>query len=147
MTDTSLEQPLRKKHSSLYGWVTAIIMVAIMAWMYLSPPAFYLDNTSDRVSCRPLGPGIPTPVSILSNYENTVDRYLKSAGMANPSADDQRDALAALDQACEDARLNRQTSLLITLSITLASALALLIARTKRRVESEQATAGIPQEN
>ena len=124
----SPESPPRKmKSSARYGWVAGAIMIVILAWMYLSPPAFSLRDTGELVLCHPLGPGMLEPLSLFSDHQDAVDRYLNATGRTSYSAEDEQDALVYLNQGCEDARLNQQTLLLITLLITLAVTLARLV--------------------
>lgn len=88
------------------------VLLVLCGALLLVPPVVEIVGSHDLVTCRPLGVELRAPVSLGSgltdSQSDAIDRYLERY----PSSDRERTA-ARLVAACQDARQDRQTLIVV----------------------------------
>lgn len=110
----------------IVAWVVFGIAAVLVGLLYLAPVTIHLRYQGPDVSCTPLGPeSLNSGVMLLDN-EASFD-LMESIGYGGGrySAEELKTIYTRLKletvAACQDARLNRQTSIMLALAVSLAA--------------------------
>lgn len=142
----------RKSDMSKTRIVVICIFLAVIGWLYFSPPSFDLSGGEDRVTCRALGAGFTREVDVLSDASEEIDRSrvsrlsvdherLTGQALEGIASDIQELSVAA---TCNEARMNRQTDLFL---VVVAGFLLMFMRKAMLEREAQAATKGTSTED
>lgn len=97
--------------------VLGVVFTVVAGWLYLVPP-FIHYGVQGSVACRPLGPGMTgrMVINVLPSYPATSNAVDDSLGQFKSKQFADLEARLGLSEACEQARANQQTALIIVLA-------------------------------
>lgn len=135
---------------SLVAWVVFGVSLALAGWLYVAPPTIHLEYLGPEVTCSALGEELFGSGDMLLGFDayEAVKHLMESRGVAGgpASLEEKRLIYAQMEletvAACQDARLNRQTALMVVVAAGLA---AFGVAFSRRRVHIDGVLAAGPQ--
>lgn len=127
---------------SVVAWVVFGVSLALAGWLYLAPPTIHLEYRGPEVTCSALGTDPFGSGNMLLGFDayEAVKHLMESRGVADgpASLEEKRLVYAQMEletvAACQDARLNRQTALMVVLATGLA-AFGVAFSRRRSRVD------------
>ena len=108
------------------AWLVFGVSVVMVGLLYVAPVTIHLRYSGPNVACAPLGPDSPNSAAVLIDNKAAFDLF-ELAGYASGrySPEEAKIILTRYQletvAACQDARLNRQTSLLLALAVSLGA--------------------------
>lgn len=116
---------------SVVAWVVFGVSLALTGWLYLAPPTIHLRPQGPDVACWALGPEQFSSVNRTLEIDADVavrDLMNTSLGFGSDSrfSPEQRattysEVMLETVASCQDARLNRQSAMMLALAVGLAA--------------------------
>lgn len=114
---------------SVVAWVVFGVSLALTGWLYLAPPTIHLEYRGPEVTCSALGTDPFGSGNMLLGFDayEAVKHLMESRGVADgpASLEEKRLVYAQMEletvAACQDARLNRQSAMMLALAVGLAA--------------------------
>lgn len=110
----------------IVAWIVFGVAAALVGLLYVAPVTIHLRHLGPDVACTPLGPDKPNSRVALIDNKAAFDLFELAGYASGRYSPEEAEIILTRYQletvaACQDARLNRQTTLLLALAVSIAA--------------------------